>query len=191
MPRLRKVKPPAGGQRIGTKRSDMRFRSPDGSEWDSKFEWQVYDVIIRFAPKGTIRRTKQGGSDTLSYTVPVRDATCNSCGETKVSKHRTYTPDLFQNGADAGRQPGSYFIEIKGYLRAAQRSLLRAFCKARPDIDLRIIYQRDFPINKKLSVTQWTAKYLKIPYAVWKGNGDIAWQMPVKTSSSSTRRKSK
>jgi hypothetical protein len=157
----------------------MRFRAPDGSEWDSKFEWQVYDVYLRDPVSGRkIRRTVKGSGDTLAYTVPVRNATCDSCGQAKVSKHRSYTPDIFHDGAGDAGLKGSYLIETKGYLRAAERSLLRAFCKARPDIDLRIIYQRDFPVNKGLSITQWTAKYLKIPYAVWRGSVVTEWQMP-------------
>lgn len=170
----------------------MRFRAPDGSEWDSKFEWQVYDQYLRSDDAGEVRRTVQGSSDTLSYTVPVRNATCDSCGQTEVSKHRRYTPDIFYDGRGTNRHESAFFIETKGYLRAAERSLLRAFCKARKDIDLRIIYQRDFPVNKQLSITQWTAKYLKIPYAVWQGKVVTEWQMPVKTSPkrSSTRRKS-
>lgn len=164
--------------KIGTKRRDMRFRAPDGSEWDSKFEWQVYDEYLRSAEGRKIRRTIQGGPDTLSYSVPVRNATCNSCGSAEVSKQRRYTPDMVYDGLGAAGDLGTYFIETKGYLRAPERSLLRAFCKARQDVSLRIIYQRDFPVNKKLSITQWTAKYLKIPYAVWAGSVPVKWIMP-------------
>lgn len=172
---------PTAGRRVGTKRRDMRWESPDGALWDSRFEYEVHDGFQRSASRGKVRRTEQGGRDTFSYSVPVRNATCDSCGQAKVSKHRHLTPDLFHDGTDANGHKGSYFIETKGYLRAAERSLLRAFCKARQDVSLRILYQRDFPVSKSLTITQWTAKFLKIPFAVWPGNADaLRWVMPVK-----------
>lgn len=160
--------------KIGTKRKDMRFRSPDGQEWDSRFEWQVFDVYVRAGWK--VRRTAKGSSDTLSYVLPVRAATCLGCGSSEIGQQRKYTPDVFCDGSPVGGKAGEYFIEVKGYLRAAQRSLLRAFCKARKDVDLRIIYQRDFPISAKSTISQWTARFLKIPYAIWNGKPVTEWK---------------
>jgi hypothetical protein len=159
----------------------MRWLSPDGQEWDSKFEWQVYESLHK-SGQTTIRRTGKayaaGQSDTFVYTMPVRDATCNACQSTEVSKRRQYTPDLCapdaHHGDDRSYSHSGFYIEIKGYLRAEQRSLLRAFCKARPDIDLRFILQRDFKVGTGTAVS-WITKYLKRPVTVWRGRLPDEW----------------
>jgi hypothetical protein len=158
--------------RIGTKRSDRRFRAPDGSEWDSRFEWQVYDALRRSGVD--VERCEKGGRYSIAYTQRLGNSACIACGSTEVGKQRRYTPDLFHHakkrdaaeGADAG-----YRIELKGYLRAEERSLLRALCKARPDLDLRFIYQRNWTVSRKsgLTIIDWTKKFLKKPCAVWTG----------------------
>lgn len=167
--KLKGVKP----GKIGTKDRDMRFRSPDGQEWASRFEWLVYDAYQRAGY--ACRRTIKGSSDTLSYNESVRGATCDSCGKAEISKPRTYTPDLFFAERGAGVEAGSY-IEAKGYLRSPQRALLRAFCKTRKDVALRIIYQRDFPVSKSSTISSWTNRYLKVPYAIWNGKPPTEWK---------------
>lgn len=157
----------------------MRWLSPDGQEWDSKFEWQVYESLhksgsgVQRAAKG-----KPGESDTFVYTMPVRDATCDACQSTEVSKRRQYSPDLrfahAHHGDDRSYSHSGFYIEVKGYLRAEQRSLLRAFCKARPDIDLRFILQRDFKIGAGTAVS-WITRYLKRPVTVWRGRLPDEW----------------
>lgn len=168
------------GRRLGKKKSDHRWLSPDGQEWGSRFEHQVYESIHN-SGQAAIRRTvkgKPGESDTLVYTLPVRNATCGACSSTDISERRQYTPDF--HIADAyGRNDQLYshagfYIESKGYLRAAQRSLLRAFCKARPDIDLRFVFQRDYPCGSG-TITGWVKKFLKRPACVWKGRLPDEW----------------
>jgi hypothetical protein len=167
--------------RIGTKRSDRRFRAPDGSEWDSRYEWQVYDALRRSGVD--VERCEKGGRYSIAYTQRLNNVACSACGSTEVGKQRRYTPDLFHHAEKRDAAEGAalgYRIELKGYLRAEERSLLRALCKARPDLDLRIVYQRDWRVSRKsgLTITQWTHKFLKIPYAVWKGKADIEWTFP-------------
>lgn len=159
--------------RIGTKARDMRFMGPDGQEYASRFEYVVFDAYRR---SGTpCRRTIKGSRDTLSYTLPVRNATCGSCGSDKIGQQRKYTPDLFHDGdPERGGEQG-YFIEVKGYLRAPQRSLLRAFCKARPDVNLRFILQRDFPISKSSTISVWISRFLKKKWVVWDGKIPEKW----------------
>lgn len=110
--------------------------------------------------------------------MPIRDASCSGCGATQVVKRRTYTPDLHSPEAhgrdDRVYSHAGFYIEVKGYLRADQRSLLRAFCKARPDIDLRIVFQRDFKIGATTAVA-WVTKFLKRPVCVWKGRLPDEW----------------
>lgn len=159
--------------KIGTKRSDRRFRAPDGSEWDSRFEWQVYDALRKQG--ADVARVRKGSGHTFPYSHAVRDASCLACGSDSVGKRRSYTPDLLVDGAGAdsvaAAPAGAYYVELKGYLRSEERGLLRALCKARTDLDLRFIFQRDWFVSKKsgLKVTDWVKKFLKKPAAVWSG----------------------
>jgi hypothetical protein len=158
--------------RIGTKKSDRRFRAPDGSEWDSRFEWQVYDALVRAGH--SVERCEKGGRYSVSYIQRLNGAACGACGSTEVGKQRRYTPDLFHHadgGNSAAEGDRGYRIELKGYLRSEERSLLRALCKARPDLDLRFIFQRNWLVSRKsgLTVIDWTRKFLKKPCAVWNG----------------------
>lgn len=170
----KKAKSSLLGKRMGTKRRDMRFIAPDGSEWDSRFEWIVYDAYKQAG--SSVRRTEAGGRDTLSYSEPVRSATCDSCGATAVSKSRRYTPDLFYHTGLPDNKEEGYYIEVKGYIRAEQRSLIRAFAKARKDVDLRYIYQRDFPVSRTSTVSSWHSKCVKRPYVIWDGKVPTEWK---------------
>jgi hypothetical protein len=165
---------------MGKSSKDHRWLSPNGEEWDSRFEFQVYESIHNSgqAPVRRCTKDKRKESDTLVYTMPVRDASCDACKSTEVSKRRTYTPDLYSPDAygrdDRVYSHAGFYIEIKGYLRADQRALLRAFCKARPDIDLRIVFQRDFKVGSG-TATSWVSKYLKRPCCIWKGRLPEEW----------------
>jgi hypothetical protein len=165
---------------MGKKRSDHRWLSPSGEEWGSRFEFQIYESIHN-SGQCSIRRTTKGKpeeSDTLVYTMPIRDAACGACGSTEVSKRRHYTADLYCPDSygrdDRVYSHAGFYIESKGYLRAEQRSLLRAFCKARPDTDIRFVFQRDYPLGSG-TITDWVRKYLKRPCCVWKGRLPEEW----------------
>ena len=168
MARIKRV----AGERIGTKRSDMRWKSPDGEEWDSRYE---YSVWCAFKAKGyKIRRCDK--SDTFSFTLPIRGASCRACGSAEVGQQRHYTPDFHVTPPD--KEPGSfgYYVEAKGYLRAKQRSLLRNFHKENPDSGVRYLLQRDFPISKRSSVTAWFSKFFKKSIiAIWDGSVPKVW----------------
>lgn len=164
--------------RIGTKRSDYRFRAPDGTEWDSRFEWQVTNGLVKMGYP--VEKCTKGGDHTVSYIQRVRGGTCAACGSNLVGKRRTYTPDLFHDPDCATGTPArdseKFWIEVKGYLRSEERSLLRSLCTERPDLDLRFIYQRDFPISRRsgTGIVEWTKSCLKKHAAVWK-NEPIDW----------------
>lgn len=159
------------GKRVGTKRSDKRWQSPDGQIWDSQFEYIVYTAYK--ASGYAIRRCTP--SDTIPYIVPVRSGTCLACGATEVGKQRKYTPDFHVTPKDSERKTVSYYIETKGYLRPPERALLRALCKTQPDISLRLIFQRNYRVSKPTyntdgSVMTWAQKFLKSwPASVWTG----------------------
>lgn len=157
------------GYKVGTKRRDMRWMAPDGVEWDSKLE---YEVFLAYQKEGkNVRRA--GEEDRLFYTSPVRNGACTQCDSCEVVQRHSYTPDLHVGAEDnrerGGLQAASHYVEVKGYLRAEQRSLLRSLRKARPDVDLRLIVQRDFKVTSKLTLTEWARKYLRVRVVVWSG----------------------
>lgn len=158
----------APGKKVGTKRRDMRWLAPDGTEWDSCFE---YEVFLAYQKAGiNVRRTTE--QDSLFFSRPVRNGVCEKCGACDVVSRHRYTPDLHASAEDnrerGGLEAPGYLIETKGYLRAEQRSLLRALRKARPDVDLRAIVQRDYKVGKG-TICAWFRKYLKMPCVVWQG----------------------
>lgn len=79
-----------------------------------------------------------------------------------------------------------YYIDVKGYMRANKRSLLRSFCKARPDIALRILLQRDYPLSKTATIAQWLNKTVRIPYTIFTGRypSETDWIMPYEPKTS-------
>jgi hypothetical protein len=157
----------------------MRWKTPDGVVWDSKFEAEIFDAYQRAG----FQVRKCGAADCLPYTSTVRGASCLQCGSGAVVQAHRYTPDLFIAAKDAGQSEavgdgdGAYFVECKGFLRAERRSLLRAFCKAQPDLPLRLVLQRDYKVTPKLTISEWAIKYLRIPVAVWTGQPPTTWRV--------------
>lgn len=160
------------GTRLGSKRRDMRWLSPDGVVWSSKFE---YSVFVALKEQGyNVRKT--GPEDSMAYTSTIKGGICSQCGSRAVAQEHRYTPDLFvdttgRTGAASSANAG-YYIEAKGYLRAERRSLLRAFRKEKPACDLRLVVQRDYKVGKS-TLTGWATKFLKVPVHVW--DGKIPW----------------
>ena len=62
---------------------------------------------------------------------------------------------------------GKIYLEVKGWLRPADRVKLQAVKATNPGIDLRIIFGADNKINRysKMRYSDWAKKY-GIPYAV-------------------------
>ena len=168
--KARAKKPAIAGQRIGTKKSDMRWLAPDGTVWASRFEYAVYSTLKE---KGyDVRKTTE--QDSMAYTSPVRNGRCIRCSSDCVVEDRSYTPDLFvvpRGGNDAA----GYYLEAKGYLRAERRSLLRAFRKTGPACDLRLVVQRDYKVGKS-TLVGWAERLLKVPVFVWDGDLPESWR---------------
>ena len=171
-PKRKSKKPATPGRRVGTKRSDMRWEDPNGAVWASRFEYEVWLGIV-----GTWGAERcVSGRDTLTYTSPVRQARCLGCGGGAVVTDRTYTPDFLVRDSRR-RQPNGpcYYIEAKGYLRAEKRRLLRDLRKARPDIDLRFLVERDYKATSSMTILQWIERYMKCPAEVWAGRMPKDW----------------
>lgn len=163
------------GSKIGFKRSDFRFRAEDGSEWDSKFEAQVYFTLLGQGYR--VRRTTK--QDSMAYKSTTRGGICLQCSSRDVAQERIYTPDLFVDTSDGlerqQNEPSGYYIESKGFVSQQRRSLLRAFRKARPDVDLRLVFQRNYRVGKG-TVVEWAERYLKAKAIVWTGTLPESWK---------------
>lgn len=145
--------------RVGKKRSDRRWQSEDGTVWDSRFEYEVYEHLRAAG----VNVRKCGKGDTISYTEPRRSSQCLECGSNEVVQLRTYTSDLLVRQGDGSE----YYIEVKGYFPAAKRSLLRHLIKARPDVNIRFVFASNAKApGSKLRYAEYCAKYFKVPCVV-------------------------
>lgn len=98
---------------------------------------------------------------TYPVVVPVatRGLTCQNCGHTKADRATRYTPDFFlDNGV---------IVEAKGRLTADNRRTYEAFVKQYPELDWRMLIQRDQPIRKgsKTKYSDWCIS-LGVPYHI-------------------------
>lgn len=88
-----------------------------------------------------------------------RTAECNNCGGSDLHFWISYTPDWFlSNGI---------IIESKGKFDKRARDIQAAMKEQYPDVDIRMLFQRNNCINKgsKTRYTQWCDKK-EIPCAV-------------------------
>jgi len=78
---------------------------------------------------------------------------------------RTYTPDIF---VDTGEGSSGFYIEVKGYLPAAKRYLLRCVKECYPSLDLLLILQSNHSVTKgKTRLLDWAARF-RIPAVMWR-----------------------
>ena len=154
--------------RVGSKRSDRRWKDPDGTVWPSRFEWEVYSTLK--ASGVDVRRCDAG--DTIDYSEPKPNVSCLECGSSECAQNRKYTPDLYITTSTPDGASG-YYVEVKGYFRNEKRKLFRCLRASRPDIDLRIIFGSNHWVTKgKTRLPNYFDSYIKnIPYHIW--NGDI------------------
>jgi hypothetical protein len=84
----------------------------------------------------------------FTYIRPVRSAHCRGCGGREVGRIARYTPDLKVRGM---------FIELKGRLTSSNRTQLVEFSEDRPDVKLRLLFQRDnfLTTKKRVRYSEW------------------------------------
>lgn len=80
----------------------------------------------------------------------------------------TYTPDFHIKGTNI-------YVETKGDPSRWDRKKFLQAIKSHPEKDLRIVFQRDVPITKTMTCSDWAKKY-NITYAI--GNIPTEWKMP-------------
>ena len=137
--------------RIGHKRSDMRYRDETGTEWASKLESDVYEWLTRNAASA---RKAESGRDSVAYQTAVRGGTCGECGCTRILQNHTYTPDIFAVDAWPNK-PGPVTLEVKGFLRAKDKRILRAVVKAGVISNMCLLFGR-----RHDKTVEWAKKFL-------------------------------
>lgn len=162
------------GRRKGQKRSDRRWIAEDGSEWDSKFEWSVFEGLRSNGYR--VRRCNE--SDSIAYHSPVKQGRCLECGSSSVVQERTYTADLYVVEGTAEDPGCKYLIECKGYFPSPKRSLFRALSAGLQGTGLRIVFESNQRLRgTKMTPVEYIQRYCKnvIP-GVWdKKNKQVVW----------------
>lgn len=151
----------------------QRWTAPDGTEWDSIFEWQVFQG---FKEAGLdIRKCDE--RDTISYGEQKQGVRCMECGSSRCVQQRRYTPDLLcvREGGSSHEHGSEYLIEVKGYFRREKRTLFRSMRNDQPHVDLRVVLASDHWVTKgKTRITDYLERYVKnTPYFIWNGPESI------------------
>lgn len=117
---------------------NFSFNAPDGSKWDSKYEYQVFSVLAR---AGIVVDRTQRPRDTIAYSTPVPRAQCLECGSRRVAQPRTYTADFrFASSTESGYS----FIEAKGFFRGNKRTLFGHLVQSLDQDMLVTVFQSDY-----------------------------------------------
>ena len=156
--------------RVGNKRSDHRWRAPDGTIWPSELEYNVYAACLQ-DERINVRACDE--RDTFSYATKVRSGRCTECGSSQCVQDRTYQPDLYIWTTD---EDNGFFVEVKGFMRAARRSQIAALLRQSPTLDLRfVIGSSKTRATKKLLMWEYIEKYYKRPWIEWSGQLPETW----------------
>lgn len=117
-----------------------QFRNFRRSGFESKVEAQLKEAKVGYGYE----------SITITWLRSVSKGICNRCGAEEVNQRCKYTPDfVLANGI---------WIEAKGFLDGPDRTKLKAIRKQFPDLDLRLVFQRDNVIKgtkNKTRYSQW------------------------------------
>jgi len=125
------------------------------SEHRSKLE----DRLAQVLKNKSVKYKYEAESYEVWVELPDKQAHCAACGSKALEKRRSYTPDFFlDNGV---------VIEAKGKFTADNRRIIEAFLEQHPDVDFRMIFQRDNPVRSgaKSRYSDWCKKR-QIPYHI-------------------------
>lgn len=128
-----------------------RRRKADHGEYRSGYEALIAaDLVTRGV-------TFDYESLSFEYTKPSRTGFCADCDSTNICTLHTYTPDFFL--------PGGVIVEAKGRWDGSHRTIVKSVMKSWPDMDLRMLFQRNNPLTKKKVNT----------YGSWCDRQGITW----------------
>lgn len=117
-------------------RSKKKFKA-FGYEFRSKLE---YNVALDLHERGvdfeyeTVR---------FKWNERLPRAICESCGKGLCFVERSYTPDFIL--------PNGIILEVKGRFTSKDRKIQMAMKEQHPDIDIRMVFQRDNKLNRNSS----------------------------------------
>lgn len=162
------------GYRKGVKRSDRRWIDDDGSEWDSKFECDVYRGLARNGHR--VRRADEG--DTIAYNSKVKNGRCVECCGDNVVQDRIYNADLYVVTDKEDPEGEGYLVECKGVWLGPKRNLFRSVAGQLQGTNLRIVFQANRRMKgTKMTPVEYCHRYTKniIP-GLWDNkNKRIEW----------------
>jgi IS5 family transposase len=113
------------------------------SGFEKKIEAQLKEAGVKYGYE----------SETIEWRRGISKGVCGKCGSDETFQRCSYTPDfVLDNGV---------WIEAKGYLDGPDRTKLKAIRKQHPEIDLRLVFQRDNVIKgtkNKTRYSEWAEK---------------------------------
>lgn len=140
--------------------------------WRSQYERKIREWLDAYGVRyGYEKRTYE-------LTVKVPGVKCSGCGSKAVYRDTTYTPDFYFPATGV-------VMEAKGKFDARARKVALAMQEQHPDVDYRILLQRDNWLSgkKKQRYSDWLEKH-QIPFAVGK-YPPPAWLVPPGSSAQS------
>lgn len=111
-------------------------RSPSENK-HGKYRSGLEKDMAEFLGRRTIKFDYETGP--VPYLSKIRSGQCILCGSKQVAKRRTYLPDF---------RVGSIILETKGKLTSAERTKFIDIKQSNPELDLRLVFQRDNRIRK-------------------------------------------
>ena len=90
----------------------------------------------------------------FKLTLPVQNHRCAACGETKIERRVSYTPDWLLTGKDV-------LVESKGKFDARARKIALAMLEQYPLEQYKLLFQRDnwISTNKTQRYSDWCKKH--------------------------------
>lgn len=123
-------------------RSSRKRQDAKASGYRSGFEKEMADVL------GVKGITFKYEARTVDYVSPVRGGVCLKCSASSTGKRRKYLADF---------SIGGIILETKGKLDSPGRTKLIAIKKSNPELDIRLVFQRNNRIrrNSPVHYTDW------------------------------------
>jgi hypothetical protein len=118
---------------MGYRKKGIKYKTKKGLEVRSKLEVKVLNQLDELGVKYKYEHTK------LEWWDKLIGSKCQDCGSANIAKRRMYVPDvLLESGT---------VLEIKGRLTSRDRRLIKGIRKRYPELDYRLIFDRDNKIS--------------------------------------------
>ena len=128
-------------------RRQFKRRKVDYAPYHSGYEFQIAQWLslngyeFEYEPKA------------FPYWQPVGRCKCSACGDNKIIKSRTYTPDWYLPKFDL-------WIESKGRFLGSDRTKMIAVRAEYPDLNIKILFMKQDTFGtRKTTYTEWATKH--------------------------------